>query len=287
MPEYKSISLYKGKVEILFDDSIDDKGEKRHIYYLNEGGKKKRLAGVTTYCSILDKPALLGWAVGVTVDFLRDHLDYLKTGQLSSEEILKMAKDESNRVKTEAGDIGSLIHKWIEEYIKGNNPDMPEDDRVIIGVNAFLDWVDEVGAKFLWSEKILYSKKYQFVGTGDFGVKITKGPLKGKKLLGDTKTGNSIYEEVKMQTAAYLKADEEEAGKELYDGRIVLRVSKEDEQEYITRMEKKGLKTFPPYMPFEAIYLDNEPGACDADFEAFICAMSLYRWKAAAKNFKN
>jgi hypothetical protein len=286
MPDYKTINLYKGTVEILFDDSLDAKGEKKHAYYLKEDGKMKRLAGVTTYIGILDKPALINWAVNVTVDFLRIHLDYLKTGQLSSEEILRMAKDESNRIKNEAGDLGSAIHKWIEEYISGNNPPMPQDDRVITGVNAFLDWLDEVKAKFIWSEKVLYSKKHKFVGTGDFGVKIGAGPLKGLTLLGDIKTGNSIYEEVKMQTAAYKSADEEEAGKKLYDGRIVLRVSKESEDEYIERMEKKG-KNYPPYQVFEAVYLDNDPGQFDEDFKAFLNCMSLYRWKQAASKFKN
>lgn len=287
MPEYKTISLYKKSVEILFDDSLDEKGEKKHAYYLNDNGKKKRLAGVTTFCGIIDKPQLIGWAVGVTVDFLRDHIDYLKTGQLESEEILKMAKDESNRVKKDAGELGSVIHKWIEQYIKGEEPEMPNDERVIIGVNAFLDWVDATGAKFIWSEKIVYSKKYGFVGTADFGVTFTKGKLKGKKLLGDIKTGNDIYEEVKLQTSAYKEADEEEAGKKLYDGRIVLRVSKEDEDEYQTRMaKKKYLKTIPPYQVFEAVYLDNDEGECKRDYSAFIAALNLYRWKSAAKNFK-
>lgn len=289
MPEYKSIKLYNGTVEILFDDSIDEKtGEKKHVYYRKVDGKMKRLAGVTTFCGIVDKTQfLLPWAVGVTVDFLRDHIDYLKSGQLSGDEILRLAKEESNRIKNEAGDLGSSIHKWIEEYIKGNSPEMPADERVITGVNAFLDWVDEVKAKFTWSEKILYSKKYDYVGTGDFGVKIGKGILKGKNLLGDTKTGNSIYEEVKLQTAGYLKADEEEQGKKIYDGRIVLRVSKETEDEYFERMSKKKIKDIPQYKPFEALYLDNDPEECDRDFNAFTQTISLYRWKQAASKFRD
>lgn len=288
MPDYKSIKLYKGSVEILFDDSLDEKGDKKHAYYLKEDGKMKRLAGVTTYCGVLDKPFLIPWAVGVTVDFLRDHLEYLKTGQLSSEEILKMAKDESNRVKNDAGNLGTTIHKWIEEYIKGNNPEMPEDERAIIGVNSFLDWVEENDAEFYGSEKIVYSKENGFVGTLDFQVKVRKGELKGKKLLGDIKTGNSIYEEVKMQTAGYKAADEEEAGKKLYDGRIVLRVSKEDEEEYIARMKKKkNIKIIPPYQAFEAVFLDNDPDEFKKDYSAFLKCIDLYRWKQSASKFKN
>lgn len=285
--EYKSIKLYNGTVEILFDDSLDAKGEKKHAYYLLENDKKVRLAGVTTYIGVLDKPALINWAVNVTVDFLRMHIDYLKTGQITTEEILRMAKEESNRIKNEAGDLGSAIHKWIEEYVKGNNPEMPQDDRVITGVNAFLDWMDEVKGKIICSEKIVYSKQNRYVGTLDFGIKIGAGPLKGKTLLGDIKTGNSIYEEVKMQTAAYQVADEEEAGKKLYDGRIVLRVSKEDESEYMARMKKKDLKVIPPYQVFEAIFLGNDNNQLEQDYNAFLNCMSLYRWKQAASKFKN
>ena len=287
MPEYKTINLYNNTVEILFDDSLNAKGEKKHAYYLKENGKMQRLAGVTTYCGILDKPALIPWAVGLTVDFIREHIDLIKSGKFSSDEILKLAKEESERVKNDAGDIGSKIHKWIEEFIKGNNPEMPNDDRVITGVNAFLDWVDEVKAKFICSEKIVYSKKNRFVGTLDFTVKIGAGPLKSKKLLGDTKTGNSIYEEVKLQTAAYQGAEEEEAGKKLYDGRIVLRVSKESEEEYLERMQKKGTKNIQPYQVFEAVFLDNDPEEFGRDYSAFIKVMEIYRWKQAASKFKD
>lgn len=289
MPEYKSIKLYKGKIEIQFDDSVNENtGEKRHLYYLIENGKKVRLPGVTTFCGVLDKPGLIPWAVNLTVDFLRDHIQYLKTGQLDADQILKLAKEESERVKKEAGDIGSQIHKWIEQYIKGESPEMPNDDRVITGVNAFLDWVEENDPQFICSEKIVYSKKYRVVGTLDFAAKLRKGKLKGKKLLGDTKTGNDLYEEVKMQTAGYQGADEEEAGKKLYDGRIVLRVSKESEEEYMERMgKKKYLKTIPPYKVFEAIYLDEDPGEFERDYNAFINAVNLYRWKQAASKFKD
>lgn len=286
MPEYKSVKLYRNSVEILFDDSLDEKGEKKHAYYLNVGGKKKRLAGSTTFCGIIDKPGLIGWAVGVTVDFLRDHMEYLRNGQVSPEEILKMAKEESNRIKKDAGDIGTAIHKWIEQYIKGEEPEMPNDDRVITGVNAFLEWVEEAKVKFIWSEKMVYSKKYGFVGTADCGLKIGKGPLKGKTLLGDVKTANDLHEEVKMQTASYKEADEEEAGKKLYDGRIVIRLSKESEDEYYERMSKKNLRSIPPYKVFEVVYLDEDPEECKRDYDAFINALSLYRWKSAAKNFK-
>ena len=272
MTEHK---LYKGEITILFDDSLGFNGKPKHAYYILEGEKKRRLCGVTTYLNIVDKSqVLIPWAVRTTVEYIRKNLDQL---QNDPKVLLEAARQESDNQKNIAGEIGSAIHSWIEKHIKGEQPEMPEDDKVLQGVNSFLQWIDENKVEFIESEKIVYSRKYDYIGTLDIIAKINGGLY-----LLDIKTGNSIYPEYKMQTAAYLKADMEERGTK-YDGRIILRISKETEEEYKERMNAKNLKNgYTEYKVFEAVYLDDKHSTVHQDFCGFKNCIELVNWKKEA-----
>lgn len=265
MPNINEIKLYDDTVTIHFyPDS--------HAYYLFENGKKTRLCGVTTFLNIIDKPALIPWAVKTTVEYIRKNLNQL---QNDPSELLKAAREEANRQRDLAAEIGHAIHKWIEQHIKGENPEMPEDDKVLMGVNSFLDWAEQNKVNFIHSEKVVYSKEHGFVGTLDIIAEID-----GKKYLLDIKTGNGIYGEVKLQTAAYLMAYLEETG-EMLDGRYVLRISKETEEEYNARNEGKAEAG--PYRIFEPVFLDADHGELMNDYKGFLNALKLYRWKQSAE----
>lgn len=266
------INLYNGTVKIEFIES-------NHSYWLLENGKRKRLTGTTTYCGVLNKPFLIPWAVNTTIDYVRDHIELLQNGAISGDSILEMARQESDRLKEESADLGKAIHKWVEDYIMGRKPEMPDDDRIMLGVNSFLEWVDDHKVKFLWAEKVCYSRQYGYVGTADIGIEIKK-----KMYLVDIKTGNAIYPEVKLQTSAYAKAIEEEKGKP-FAGRWAVRLSKETEDEYYQRLEKKGLKKIPPFKIFEAIMLDENPDEMHSDFKNFLHAMDLVNWQKEATKF--
>lgn len=263
----KTHKLYNGDVTIHFKDS-------NHSYWIEENGKKRRLAGVTTFIKIMDKPALVRWAVRTTVEYIRENLEEL---QNDPHQILQNAKEESDRQKDLAAEIGSAIHGWIEDHINGDNPEMPEDERVLQGVVHFLDWVSEHKVKFISSEQIVYSRTFDYVGTLDIIAEVD-----GELCLIDIKTGNGIYAEVKMQTAAYRSAWQEEQKQEL-SGRWVWRISKETEEQYVERMNKKGKTDFAPFKPFEAVYLDIEADAQENDFKGFLWTQKLYRWRARAQ----
>jgi hypothetical protein len=261
-------TLYKGEIKVKFTPP-------NHAYYVN--GKRK--TGVTTFLGIINKPFLIPWAVKETVKFVKLRISDLQNGtEFEIDEILYGAGKEADRQKEHAANIGGQIHDWIELYAKGENPEMPEDPQVLIGVNSFLDWVIEHKVKFVFAEKIVYSKEHDYIGKADLG--FTMGDSTDL-FLGDNKTGNSLYPEVKAQTAAYLKADEEESGVK-YKGRWAIRISKETEEDYIKRMEEKGLTDYPPYKVFEAVYLDSDTEALKRDFAGFLFAQSLYRWQQTA-----
>ncbi|MGY3406079.1 hypothetical protein ACVWZV_002192 [Bradyrhizobium sp. GM5.1] len=272
MSEFIEFSLYKGKIEGKFYPG-------NHAYYVN--GKRK--TGVTTYIGIVDKSRqLITWATELYRDYLLS-----VTGPLTAEHIYEGCGIHEQK-KQEAADIGTQAHDWIEKYVKGEQPEMPEQREVQIAVNAFLDWVAANKVKFISSERVVYSKKHDYIGKMDIEAKVN-----GKLCLIDIKTSSGIYNTFGMQTAAYLKADEEESGRK-YHGRWIIRLSKETEEEHTAKCvrknenrARKGKEAFayPAYQVFEAKFLDEETDSTETDFKGFLAAKSLYEWNRATDTF--
>lgn len=262
---FQASTLYKGKVEIKFFP-------KSHIYKING----KSVTGVTTILGMYDKSAaLVSWAT----ELFRDHLlDLFEKNVPITMDHVYEGCNLHNQKKTQAADIGTEVHDWIEAYINNENPAMPKSKEAQIGVTSFLEWVESNKVKFISSERVVYSKKHNFVGKMDIEAKVN-----GKLCLIDIKTSNGIYNTYYMQTAAYARADEEESGRE-YQGRYIIRLSKETEKEYNLRMKKKNINrvrngkeefNYPPYEVFESKFLDDKPGNMERDFKSFLACKVL------------
>ena len=271
MAEILELKLYKGKIPIKFYPAI-------HAYYVD--GKRK--TGVTTFLGIIDKSRpLIYWAVGLFKDFLFENLP----NGITEEQIEEGSKLHA-QFKEQAATIGDMAHSWIEKYIAHKlkltkeKPEIPDDPKVLNAINGFLSWEKEHKVKFISSERVVYSKKYDYVGKMDIEAEID-----GQLCLVDIKTSNGLYNSVALQTAAYLKADEEESGKS-YTGRWAIRLAKETEEEFIAKMEKKGKDTT-GYVAFEAKFLDDSMKNIERDFKGFLSAKSLYEWnKETEEEFK-
>ena len=274
-------SLYNGKIECKFMGPTEDKPS-RHIYMMN--GERKR--SVTGIQGIKDKSmALVPWALEMAAASLLKDLEEGKV--LSAEEICKAVFASQDYTKR-AGDIGSAVHDWCEHYINhklGKNPmpEMPEDNNVVKGITSFLEWESQHKVKFLWAEKVLYSRKGDYMGKADFAAKVD-----GDKCICDLKTGNGMYKEVRLQLAAYRAADEEETG-EKYDGRWAIQIGKETPQEYQARFElknkikrllgKKESEVY-PYQVLNAKYLDVDEDSYNKDLAAFLHLAGVHKWDA-------
>lgn len=267
MSEPKIIKLYSGSIEIKFyGDGV------RHSYFVN--GKRAR--SVTGAYQILDKSkALIPWALGLASEHLEQFI-----GKPLTQEMIDEAEGRSQEVKTEASKIGTAAHEFCEQFVKGEKPEMPTDKNVLQAVNGWLEWVDKNKIKFTSAEKIVYSKKHKYIGTMDATARMNG---KRGEVVIDYKVSNGLYAPVAYQTAAYQMADTEESKKE-YQGRWALRLSKETEEEYMVRQEKKlrkYLKKNPdkepyeiaPYKSFEAKFL--LPENLERDFKAHLLCMQL------------
>lgn len=213
MTPEKTIQLYNNNI------TIEHFPNGRQRYLVNG----KSCISVTQVTGLLNKPALTFWAANMGRDFLLDHL---RQGSEITEELIIEAAKQHTLKKAQEATSGTLVHEWAEMYIKGLNPTMPDDNRVINGVVAFLDWVKEYKVKFISSEQIVYSRLYDYVGLMD--CKFTMGSEKHKIIhAGDFKTSSGIYNEMRYQVSAYQAADEEESGCE-YGDKWIIRFDKND-----------------------------------------------------------
>lgn len=239
----REVSLYKGKLNIIFHYS--DVNPKIHHYTIN--GEK--ITSVTAALGMIGKPQLLYWAVNLACDHIKGALD---RGEQITYPMIEAARGMHQTESAEAAEIGTLVHAWAQSFINGENPQLPDQDTdplVMNGVSAFIDWVDKHKVKFKSTERIVYSKKYNYVGTMDaeavidgklsvLEFKTSKRPYcpQCKKSEQASCRHNVVYPEWRYQAAAYQRAAQEEGSK--YNGhRYIIRFDKEDGHFEATRAQ--------------------------------------------------
>lgn len=172
--------------------------EKKHAY--TWGGQL--VPGVTSILRVIDKPALIQWSANMASDHF---LAQIKAGRTDHAVIHKESKTAHRKKSDAAKDIGHEVHAYAEAYFK--KLPLPEltSDEAKRGVEAFHKWLGAHSIEILASERRCFSKEHYYAGTCDFVAKID-----GVMAVGDIKTSSGIYPEMKMQTAAYQHALQEE-----------------------------------------------------------------------------
>jgi len=252
MTEIIRTTHYNGEVAIKFYPG-------KHAYQLE--GHKDYLIGVTTATGMMDKSrALMIWASRLTKDYL---VNVLNSKQIEIEDI-ESAVTQYDAVRDEAATIGTMAHDWVDQYVKGLNPTTPDDERVANAVTAFLKWVNQYQVRFVFNEKVVYSRKHEYVGTMDCA--FTMG-AEGHKIIhpGDYKTSSGLYVNMAFQVAAYQEAESEEHGT-VYGDKWLLRFSKED------KFDKNG-KLTQVAGDFEAKCFPREEH--DKHFQGFLACLEL------------
>ena len=208
---------YGGQIELIFDSF-------KHQY--KEGAEV--ITSVTQALSVINKPALISWAANMAIEYASSSIEPgVAYDEIQLATIWDASKKAHWQKKTEAGTVGTFVHKWIEQYINGENPGIPVNEGLKESVDKFLTWVQKHRVVFLSAEQPVYSKKYRYTGTLDFICKID-----GKLYVGDLKTGAGIYNEYFLQTAAYRQARSEEFPEEKYAGQLILRIGKDGSFEF-------------------------------------------------------
>ena len=213
------------KKHTLKNNIILSYNEDKHMYYVND----QKVESVTGICGRgLPKPNLVNWVVATPLNevkrLINEKLDNNEPlDRAGLERIFKTAKEKTNKIKEDAGLVGTVVHGLIEDFLKGKDIPKQSDPAVVNCWNLFLDWWNKQEYEVVELEKKIYSKKYNYAGTLDLVVKDKKGNL----VLMDIKTSNFISFDYFLQLNAYKFAYEEETGSKVSKSFIV-KLSKKD-----------------------------------------------------------
>jgi len=159
---------------------------------------------VTTIIGQLDKPALKGWAAGCAVDYIADRLDQVQhpKGPHTVDNILADARKAYNLKSDKAKSIGTIVHDALEWYIKDGRDALGKyPAEVENALMAFFDWEKKNRVEWEASEVTLFHRGKGYAGTCDAIATIN-----GARYLIDLKTSRAIYDEYRLQLAAYRQA---------------------------------------------------------------------------------
>lgn len=226
--------IYGGKYKITHNPNARGRAPR----YVVENLKTKEVVkpkGVTTILGKVLAKDLVSWAIGACLNYLREKLPML------TEEDLQVAAVEHERLRDAGGSAGTEAHKLVEDYLKGNQPNLSVSEEAQKAYRAFVGWFESEQPEVLGVEEVVYSESLQYAGTYDCLLKID-----GEVYLCDLKTTNAsrkapqgVYPEHFLQLGAYAKAHTEMGGVKI-DGLMVISAKKNGKLDVITN-EAVGL----------------------------------------------
>jgi ATP-dependent exoDNAse (exonuclease V) beta subunit len=224
--------------------------KRKHFYKANSD----LLPGVTGFLQIINKPGISIWskreALASVERALMTHIREPKTEIILTEawikEILTEAQARPEKIKDDAADLGTLVHKYIDQVIQGKMPTdlTPEMEPA---VTAFIEWWKNSKIELVMGDTKVASLIHGYGGSLD-----ALGRQNGQYVILDWKTSNGIYDEYALQVSAYWQAFTETYGESCARG-------------YIVRFGKKLPVTFEV----------REIANMEESFKAFLAAKNL------------
>lgn len=190
-------------------------------------------------------------------------------------------------------DWGILTHSTIERILKGENFQI--DEKIAPSIQAFQKWQKENAVKLQDPERDIerrvFDREHLYAGTIDVIAEV-----RGDIGIIDIKTGNGIWEEYSLQTAAYLNAYNKSRENLLpfsqNDGRCekrwILRI--DQYQECIGCLAKRRTKAGKPRIKGGKLFCNHQWGPVkgevefkelknyEDDLDAFLAAKEVWEW---------
>jgi hypothetical protein len=234
----ESYFFYNNTVELRFN--VAD-----HKYYKvdPELGNLIEQYGVTTVLRIIDKsPALVPWASKkcaekilrtIPLSDVQNEFKEIMLAPITLTDFTALvmeAKNAHKEILEDAGDIGHMAHKCLEDSIQHaidhtqgtvqELHEVPTDEKAKAAAEAGFAWMRAHSVRWIGTERKIYSKKYGYAGTADGlawvnscdDLSCCPEKYTGHLALVDWKSSNDLHTEYCYQTAAYLQALIEEFG---------------------------------------------------------------------------
>ena len=191
----------------------------KHVYKVN-GKNVRSVTGITS--EGVPKKGLQDWLISTPMAEAESQIKTLLDQQVKLDRVIlarvfQTASEKTEKIKKDAGLVGTVVHGLVEDYLKGKEIPEQTDKKVIACWNNFLKWWDKQEYTPVEIEKKIYSKNFNYAGTLDLVVKDKEGKL----VLIDIKTSNSVSFDYHLQLNAYKFAYEEETKSPISSALIV------------------------------------------------------------------
>ena len=189
--------------------------------YINEEGN--RVPSVTTIIS--------------------QHLGWNKNALLAWTKRMMLGGQDSDKVLSEAGDIGTLLHLLIEGHQQGFDVDTKDysynqEKAAMKAFAGYLQWYEKKKYKSLANELVLVNEEMQVGGTID-----SIGKMSDNLVVVDWKTSSYLYPENKIQLSAYCYMYEQAQPKAKISHGLVMRFGKDDGKFHQHVIKREKLET--------------------------------------------
>ena len=184
---------------VIFDDD-------KHVYVKNG----EYIVGMSTLLGKLASPALEAWKVNSQVNAIKKEMELQGIPLDKIDKIIINAKANAKAKNDNILSIGSIVHKLIEKWLKGEKVTKPEDKIVANCFMEFQKFWKKNKLKVVESEKILYSER-GYCGTLDLIAKDKDNNF----MLIDVKTSKGLFLNMVHQVHGYKLAYEEQTGRKI------------------------------------------------------------------------
>ena len=180
--------------------------QEKHVYIHND----QYVVGMSTILGKLASPMLENWKIANQVKAIKEEMERQGISIDKIETIVTNAKSNAKKQGDNILNIGSMVHKFCEMWLKGEKFTDPEDPIIKGCFEKFKRFWTKHKLKVIESEKILYSER-GYCGTLDLVAKDSENNL----WLIDIKTSKGVFINMVHQLHGYKLAYEEQTGKKI------------------------------------------------------------------------
>jgi hypothetical protein len=185
--------------------------QEKHVYIHND----QYVVGMSTILGKLASPMLENWKISNQVNAIKQEMERQGISIDKIETIILNAKTNAKKQGDNILNIGSMVHKFCEMWLKGQKFTEPEDPVIKGCFDKFKKFWTKNKLKLVESEKILYSER-GYCGTLDLVAKDSENNL----WLIDIKTSKGIFINMVHQLHEYTLEEQHEILRRIMSGDV-------------------------------------------------------------------